>query len=410
MQPIDIVTSTEKDQFFKWTVLRFFTPTACIEEPLKAQMLSNSIQQYSYRNRGTSFSVNLKLMFLASLLVTALEFVGQACSLGVEFNIPLKFVRVLSVVTPIIQNKYYGRLIYSPQFAKFILANMARTLTSPGILPAYDAYSNKLRYASLLSAMDVLATVQADAIAGNIICEANQIEEALLAIDENIVEPAIQNNTNANFILLAPNIEKQLSKLKNQITIINIVKVENTKKQITPQNIKEEVLALKQSITRNNANKTTEIKSTDKSQEEELSLCPEVELDFSRYRNRKYLKKRTKGSLEATEKEHPKLQGLNISIDPQEEKSHTDQFSTTENIEPYLSIAPRYIGGIQPSTSFIEEITEEATITTTAQQRTMRSRSPTVSQDLSQVVIEQPRSTTDYPFIQQRKNITITKY
>ena len=362
MQPIDVVTSEEKNSFFQWTVFRFFTPTACIEEPLKLQILSDSIQRYSYRNKSKRFLVNLKLMYLSSLLITALEFLDKALKFPcTPLSVTLKFSRALSVITPIIHNKHYNRVIYSRSFTRFAIANLLRTLTSPAILPLYDLLGSKLRYASLLSAVDVISTVVADAEAANIMYKANIIEESLLAI-EDIIDAAITKNKNASLILLSTNIEKQLLTLRYKI---NIKEILETGELDTDSDLDTDLAVEVKIDTSPSTSKITPKKSTSSS--EKLSLFPKVTLDFSMYDNlRKCNSKCIKGSKEENEPESSNVQKISITDQP-----------------PILT-----------------EITEEEANNIIREQSFKKNSTTSQGRDFNKVVIAHPNSSIEEPLVQ----------
>ena len=220
VQPVDCIDSVYKDAFFKWTIFRLFTPSAPLEEPLKIQNIYNCLNRNCYRNQGSHIRVNNILIYSSAMLTAALEYLDAAFGFPyLPLSATLKGARLASVVIPVLANR--RNICYNQRFKKFILVNMLRTASSPAILPAFDQLGDIIRYVSLLTALDVVVTVNADAVSSRILSEAGTIEEQLVII-EDIVQNAIQHNT-ASLALLSPTIESKFQQLRSNITISEIL-------------------------------------------------------------------------------------------------------------------------------------------------------------------------------------------
>ncbi|KJV65847.1 MULTISPECIES: Cpg1 family polymorphic protein [Ehrlichia] len=230
VQPVDCIDSVYKDTFFKWSVFRFFTPSAPLEEPLKLQNIYNCLNRHCYRSQSTPTLVNHRIMFLAAVSTTALEYVDAALGFpNLICSALLKGTRLLSVIIPVVTNR--NKVCYIPRFKKFVLVNMVRTATSPAILPAFDQIGSHIRYVGLLTALDVLATVNADAISGRILSEASAIEEQLVVI-EDLIRNATQNHIAASLVLFSPVIERRFQRLRSNVTITEILEDNQEEEQV----------------------------------------------------------------------------------------------------------------------------------------------------------------------------------
>ncbi|AHX04709.1 Cpg1 family polymorphic protein [Ehrlichia japonica] len=219
-QPVDCVDSPYKDLFFKWTIFRLFTPSAPLEEPLKIQNIYNCLNRNCYRNRGSHVQINNTLTYSSVMLTAALEYLDAAFGFPyLPLSAALKGTRLASVVIPVLANRH--NICYNSRFKKFVFANMLRTASSPIILTAFDQLGSTIRYVSLLTALDVVVTVNADAVSSSILSEAGIIEQQLVII-EDIMQNAMQNNT-ASLALLSPTIERRLQQLRSTLTISEIL-------------------------------------------------------------------------------------------------------------------------------------------------------------------------------------------
>ncbi|AHX07491.1 Cpg1 family polymorphic protein [Ehrlichia chaffeensis] len=222
IQPVDCVDSALKDAFFRWTIFRFFTPLAPIEEPLKMRGLYARLNRQCYRNQGRELVLSNRIMNSASLAILFFEYLDV--SLG--FPLPicsamLKGTRIASVILPVLFNRLRGNITYNLRFRSFILANMLRTGSSPVVLTGFDLIGNSLRHVSLLTALDVMATVNIDAISSRILYEADVLEQHIMII-EDTVENIIVNNR-GSLALLAPNMEIRFLDSRSQTTIRGIL-------------------------------------------------------------------------------------------------------------------------------------------------------------------------------------------
>ncbi|AHC39679.1 Cpg1 family polymorphic protein [Ehrlichia muris] len=220
VQPVDCIDSAYKDAFFKWTVFRLFTPSAPLEEPLKIQNIYNCLNRNCYRNQGYSIQLSNTFMYSSAMLATALEYLDAAFGFPyLPLSAALKGTRLASVFIPVLANRH--TICYNHRFKKFILVNMLRTASSPVILPCFDQLGDRLRYVSLLTAVDVMLTVNADAVSSRILSEAGAIEQQLVII-EDIVRNAMEHNI-TSLALLSPTIESRFQQLRNNITISEIL-------------------------------------------------------------------------------------------------------------------------------------------------------------------------------------------
>ncbi|ABD44589.1 hypothetical protein ECH_0849 [Ehrlichia chaffeensis str. Arkansas] len=222
IQPVDCVDSELKDAFFRWTIFRFFTPLAPIEEPLKMRGLYARLTRKCYRNQERELQISNRIMNSASLAILAFEYLDVA--LGFPFPICsaiLKGTRIASVVLPVLVNRLRDNITYNPRFRRFILANMLRTGSSPLVLTGFDLIGNSIRYVSLLTAFDVMATVNVDAVSSSILYEADVLEQHIMII-EDTVENIIFTNR-GSLALLAPSMEIRFTDSRNRITISEIL-------------------------------------------------------------------------------------------------------------------------------------------------------------------------------------------
>ncbi|MGN7619062.1 MAG: Cpg1 family polymorphic protein [Ehrlichia sp.] len=230
MQPLDIITHPIKHSVFQWSVFRLFTPLACLEEPLKEKLLSNSLEKQSHRDRGGKFSTDLRLMYAAGAIILALEMTDKYLNFpSTACTVLIKCSRLLAVLVPVAHNSMKDRLVYSRGFERFVLANAVRALSSPAVLPLYDQLGDKLRYVSLLSATDALLTVNAELVAGSVMSQVAGVEKNI-ATCSSTIENAIFEGKNSSLVVVSTELQIQLVQARSTVTFLDMMQKKSEKK------------------------------------------------------------------------------------------------------------------------------------------------------------------------------------
>lgn len=238
LQPADCILHPYKDAFFKWSIFRFFSPCTAIEEPMKFSRVHNTLNRFSYRNEA-NFNPYSRVSFLTAAIILFCEYFDTAYlkHQKIAFSLFTKFLRTVSVLRPLVQNRMHGNMLYHPDFENLVFLNLSRILLATPLLPLYDTVGDRLIYMNLLTGIDVLATANVDTLSSRIFTDVSMMEEHLAAI-EDIIQNAVENR--GAMALFAPELQRRFTHARTTIPLSMILAEDHYDAQQQRENQEEE--------------------------------------------------------------------------------------------------------------------------------------------------------------------------
>ncbi|QLK56757.1 Cpg1 family polymorphic protein [Ehrlichia ruminantium] len=230
VQPADLITHDVKDVALKYSIFRLFLPTAFIEEPAKLQSVANALARSSYRSqyRALLRSPYIYTSFAATLV---LEYVGAY--FGNKFFVAgIKALRPFSLLMALCYNK--GRVLYSRSMEKYAFASLTRLTSSLAVLPMFDLLGDKLRYLSLATGLDVVLSVYADIVCGQVMDNINTVQLNITTI-QNLIDDSIQQNR--SHILIMPLARRGYLRHISQLTVEEMMTLLNEEVRVTEEEL-----------------------------------------------------------------------------------------------------------------------------------------------------------------------------
>ncbi|QXK92105.1 hypothetical protein HL033_00790 [Neoehrlichia mikurensis] len=168
IQFIDIFNNIYVKSLMQWYIIRSFVPLGVIENTQVMSEFYRVVSQSSAKlDSNGRFVLNRKYIFGTFVMAVALEYTTQALKYNgylVTYNalgVPVKLIRVLSIIVPYVTNRVFYGISYHPELSKFLAFSSVRCISSPLVLPLFDNIQ-EIRYMSLITALDIILTVYAD--------------------------------------------------------------------------------------------------------------------------------------------------------------------------------------------------------------------------------------------------------
>ncbi|QLK53086.1 hypothetical protein FDZ64_01385 [Ehrlichia ruminantium] len=299
VQPSDLITHDIKDTALKFSIFRFFLPSSFIEEPAKLQSVANALARSSYRSRKkvllrppymyTSFAITLVLEYVGASLNKTLLVAG------------IKALRPFSLLMALCYNR--GRVLYSRSMERYICASLTRLTSSLVVLPMFDLLGDKLRYLSLATAIDVVLSVYADIVCGQVMDNISTVQLNIATI-QDLIDDSIQQNRSHIFIM--PLAERGYLRHMSQLTVEEMMALLNEEVRVMEEEVSSspsirevtdeeaEQIIREQNACRSRRQQKSDLNAPEQPEGATGSCCPSIELCFTKSQSTKSSSSTTK--------------------------------------------------------------------------------------------------------------------
>ncbi|QLK54925.1 hypothetical protein FDZ61_01415 [Ehrlichia ruminantium] len=298
VQPSDLITHDIKDTALKFSIFRFFLPSSFIEEPAKLQSVANALARSSYRSRKkvllrppymyTSFAITLVLEYVGASLNKTLLVAG------------IKALRPLSLLMALCYNR--GRVLYSRSMERYTCASLTRLTSSLVVLPMFDLLGDKLRYLSLATGIDVVLSVYADIVCGQVMDSISTVQLNIATI-QDLIDDSIQQNRSHIFIM--PLAERGHLRHMSQLTVEEMMALLNEEVRVMEEEVSSspsirevtdeeaEQIIREQNACRSRRQQRSDLNAPEQPEGATGSCCPSIELCFTKSQSTKKSSSRT---------------------------------------------------------------------------------------------------------------------
>ncbi|UOD98129.1 Cpg1 family polymorphic protein [Ehrlichia ruminantium] len=388
VQPSDLITHDIKDTALKFSIFRFFLPSSFIEEPAKLQSVANALARSSYRSRKkvllrppymyTSFAITLVLEYVGASLNKTLLVAG------------IKALRPLSLLMALCYNR--GRVLYSRSMERYICASLTRLTSSLVVLPMFDLLGDKLRYLSLATGIDVVLSVYADIVCGQVMDNISTVQLNIATI-QDLIDDSIQQNRSHIFIM--PLAERGYLRHMSQLTVEEMMALLNEEVRVMEEEVSSspsirevtdeeaEQIIREQNACRSRRQQRSDLNAPEQPEGATGSCCPSIELCFTKSQS-------TKKSSSRTTKSKSKKSSTSNTPELLQLRYGSYVFSTHGYEERSLEADPRNI----PMSSEITEDTPLSSVVVESRQEEKNIPRQLSSVDLSSIIRNQATSST----------------